>query len=311
FVKEVTRQRVQATINQLGYVVSLPARRLSSGQSFTIGLIFHNASWYYIQDVQKGVLETARKFGYHTLMHPCDISNESDSVEVLNLVFQRLVDGLVFTPPADNASLLIAKLQELDIPFVRLSPVDRESPLPYVTTSDEQGAYEMTAYLIALGHRRIGYLQGPVEQQAPHDRFNGYRRALQAAGIGFDPAIVCQGDDHFESGYRAGSALIQAAHRPTAICCNNDEMAAGVVAAVFESGLKVPQDISVSGYDNIPLSRQIWPPLTTVEQPIFEMAEKATTHLIRILDGEDQPGLALELPTRLVIRKSTAPIEKS
>jgi len=88
-------------------------------------------------------------------------------------------------------------------------------------------------------------------------------------------------------------------------------MAAGVVAAVFASGLRVPQDISVSGYDNIPLSHQIWPPLTTVEQPIFEMAERATTYLIRFLDGENQSSLALELPTRLVIRKSTAPIDKS
>ena len=200
FVKEVTRQKVQTAINQLGYVVSLPARLLSSGQASTIGLIFHNASWTYIQDVQKGVLETSRKFGYHTLMHPCDISNEGDSAEVLNLVFQRLVDGLVFTPPVDNAAPLIFKLQEMKIPFVSLSPVDRESPLPYVTTSDEMGAYEMTAYLVSLGHRRIGYLQVPAEQQAPHDRFNGYRRALQAAGISYDPTIVGQGDDHFESG---------------------------------------------------------------------------------------------------------------
>ena len=304
-VKEATRKLVQEAIDDLGYVVSISAKRLSSGQSYTIGLIFHNASWHYIQDVQKAVLETANQNGYHTLMHPCDVRNDADVKEILNLVDQRLVDGFIFIPPADIAHELISTLQKNNIPFVRLSPVDRESPLPYVTNTDQQGAYEMTQYLIELGHQQIGYIQGPAEQQAPHDRFAGYQKALEDAGIPLAPALIKSGDDYFESGFSSGNELLALLSPPTAIFCNNDEMAAGVISAAFNAGLKVPSDISVAGFDNIPLSRQIWPPLTTVEQPIFEMAKSATTHLIKILGGEADQNLSLMLPTKLIIRKST------
>jgi DNA-binding LacI/PurR family transcriptional regulator len=121
----------------------------------------------------------------------------------------------------------------------------------------------------------------------------------------FNRSMVVQGDDHFESGYSAASKIVSRSKRPTAIFCNNDEMAAGAISAIFEAGLKVPEDISVAGFDNIPLSRQIWPPLTTVEQPISEIAEKATKHLIALLRGEEVECLHCDIPTRLVIRKST------
>jgi LacI family transcriptional regulator len=289
----------------LAYVVSLPAKRLSSGQSETIGLIVHNASWHYIQDVHKGVLETARKFGYYTLLHPCDTTQEGDTQEVLNLVFHRLVDGLIFTPPADNAGDLIQELKRLGTPFICLSPKDREACRPYVTTTDRQGAFDMTTYLIGLGHTRIGFIQGPNEQQAPHDRFTGYLQALQAASIPRDAAIIASGDDHFESGQSAARKLLDAKSRPTAIFCNNDEMAAGAISAIYQAGLHVPADISVAGFDNIPLSRQIWPSLTTVEQPISRMAENATTQLLKVLNGETDIEPAIKIATRLVIRNST------
>ncbi len=308
FVKEATRQKVQTAIDELGYVISLPAKRLSSGQSYTLGLIFHNASWHYIQDVQKGVIETARKFGYHTLMHPCDVSHAADIDEILTMISQRLVDGLIFTPPADNAQPLIQKLQELGFPFICLSPKDRENIHPYVTTSDRQGAFEMTQYLLNLGHSRIGFIHGPDEQYAPHDRFLGYQQALTAAEIEFDPALVVYGNDYYESGHAATQHLLTLTPQPSAIFCNNDEMAAGAIAAIFEAGLRVPENLSVVGFDNIPLAAQIWPPLTTVEQPIFEMAAHATTHLVKMLGGKTDFDPELKIPTKLFIRKSTSKI---
>jgi len=305
YVKEETRKKVENAIHKLGFVASIPARRLASGQSYTIGLIFHNASWHYIQDVQKGVMETAHQYGYSTLLHPCDITSENNAHGIMNLVYQKQVDGFIFTPPADNAKGLILELKNIQFPFVRLTPMDRESQLPYVSATDKQGAFDMTMYLIQLGHTRVGYIIGPQEQRAAHDRFAGYTDALQEAGIRFDQSIVMQGDDHFESGYSAASKIVSLQDRPTAIFCNNDEMAAGAMSAIFEAGLKVPEDISVAGFDNIPLSRQIWPPLTTVEQPISEIAEKATKHLIALLRGEEVECLHCNIPTRLVIRKST------
>lgn len=306
FVKEATRQKVQTAIDELGYVVSIPARRLSSGNSYTLGLIFHNASWHYIQDVQKGVLETGRKFGYHTLMHPCDVNRDKDIHEILNMISQRLLDGLIFTPPADNAEKLLCELESLEIPFICLSPKDRTKNRPFVTTSDVRGATAVTRYLISLGHTRIGFIHGPDEQQAPHDRFAGYKQALLEEKILIDNHLITFGDDHFNSGMNQTQKLLTLDPGPSAIFCNNDEMAAGAIAAIFEAGLNVPQDISVAGFDNIPLADQIWPPLTTVEQPIFEMAEKATTHLIKMLNGETNFDRQLKIPTELVIRKSTA-----
>ncbi len=306
FVKESTRQKVQAAIDELGYVISLPARRLSSGQSFTLGLIFHNASWHYVQDVQKGVIETARKLGYHTLMHPCDVERQADIDEILAMVSQKLIDGLIFTPPADNAAQLTHELRARHIPFICLSPKDRALNQPYVTTSDRRGAFEMTEYLLSLGHTRIGFVHGPEEQAAPHDRFLGYQQALIAAGVEFDPALLIHGDDYFNSGRTAAQSLLALDLPPSAIFANNDEMAAGVMAAVFEAGLRVPEDISVAGFDNIPLAAQIWPPLTTVQQPIFEMAEQATTHLVKMLNGDTDFDPQLKIPTKLIIRKSTS-----
>ena len=164
----------------------------------------------------------------------------------------------------------------------------------------------MTKYLIELGHKRIAYVIGPQEQRAAHDRFAGYKDALLSAGYLFDPETMIQGDDHFESGYAASMSLISLDDRPTAIFCNNDEMAAGAMSAVFETGMNVPKDISIAGFDNIPLSKQVWPPLTTVDQPIAKIAKKATKHLVALLRGEELECLHCEIPTRLVIRKSTA-----
>jgi LacI family transcriptional regulator len=306
FVKPATREKVQTAIDELGYVVSLPAKRLSSGQSFTLGLIFHNASWHYIQDVQKGVLETGRSFGYHTLMHPCDVHRDEDIEEILNMVSQRLLDGLIFTPPTDNAEKLLCELEALEFPFISLSPKDRTQDRPFVTTSDKRGALEITNYLLSLEHNRIGFIHGPVEQLAPHDRFAGYQQALAEAGICFDPDLVAYGDDHFSSGVSAAQKLLTIEPHPSAIFSNNDEMAAGAMASIFEAGMRVPEDISIAGFDNIPLAEQIWPPLTTVEQPIFEMAEQATTHLIKMLNSEKDFQGDLKIPTKLIVRKSTA-----
>ena len=310
FVKSSTQEKVLTAIDELGYVASMSARRLASGQSYTIGLIFHNASWHYTQDVLKGVIETARKSGYSTLLHPCDVCNDLDAKEVLNLVHQKAVDGLIFTPPADNAKEVIRELQQLKVPFVRLTPQDRKSPLPYVTATDMQGAFEMTNYLIGLGHRKIGFVLGPLDQRAGHDRFAGYKKAITEAGIELDDDIIAHGDDHFESGFQATRHLLSLESAPTAIFCNNDEMAAGSISAVFEAGLKVPQNVSVAGFDDILLASQIWPPLTTVQQPIYQIAEIGTNLLIRLLKGEDTPDLKYEVETAMVIRKSTAAIKE-
>jgi LacI family transcriptional regulator len=306
FVRDQTRAKVLRAIEQLGFVPNLSAKRLAKGHSMTLALLYHNASWHYIQDVHRGVLDMARGAGYTTLMHPCDTAEPCDAAGIIEMSSQRQVDGFIVTPPADNATELLQTLARMEVPFVRLTPFDRESAWPYVTATDRAGAREMTRYLLDLGHRRIGYVFGLAESRAAHDRLAGYRDALEEAGIAYDKALVRYGDDHFESGREAARSLLEMALRPTAIFCSNDEMAAGACVAVHEVGLEVPGDVSVAGFDDIALARQIWPALTTVRQPIYEIASLATQMLIDLLMHSPAPVLHQEIPTSLVVRGSTA-----
>ena len=178
FVRDETRAKVLRAIEQLGFVPNLSAKRLAKGHSMAIALLYHNASWHYIQDVQRGVLDTARGAGYTTLMHPCDLAEPADACGIIEMASQRQVDGFIVTAPADNATQLLETLDQMGVPFVRLTPCDRDSAWPYVTATDRAGALEMTRYLLSLGHRRIGYVFGLAESRAAHDRFAGYRDAL-------------------------------------------------------------------------------------------------------------------------------------
>jgi LacI family transcriptional regulator len=306
YVRDETRAKVLAAIMNLGFVANLSAQRLAKGQAFAIGLLFHNASWHYILDVQRGVLDIARSRGYSTLMHPCEVERALDMREILAQATQRQVDGFIFTPPADNASALLESLDEMGVPFVRLTPWDRERDWPYVAATDRAGAREMTDYLLRLGHTRIGFVRGPQEQRAGFDRHDGYTEGLAAAGIPYDANLVRQGDDHFEAGRLAARSLLPMTGRPTAIFCNNDEMAAGACVGVREVGLRVPEDVSVAGFDDIPLAQQVWPALTTVCQPIYDLAAAATRMLISLLSLEN-PDRYIEIPTHVIPRASTAP----
>lgn len=306
FVRDETRAKVLRAIEQLGFVPNLSAKRLAQGRAMTIALLYHNASWHYIQDVHRGVLDTARDAGYTTLMHPCDLAEPADACGIIEIASQRQVDGFIVTAPADNAIKLLETLDAMGVPFVRLTPSNRECSWPFVTATDRAGAQDMTRYLLSLAHRRIGYVIGLAESRAAHDRFAGYRDALAEAGIALDEALVRPGDDHFDSGRDAARSLIEMPLRPTAIFCSNDEMAAGACVAAREAGLSIPVDVSVAGFDDIALAHQIWPPLTTVRQPIYEIAKTATAMLVDLLARKALPALHHEIPTSLVIRASTA-----
>jgi LacI family transcriptional regulator len=237
-------------------------------------------------------------------MHPCDITRPADAQQIIALASQRQVDGLVVSPPVDDATSLLQTLTEMNIPFVRLTPRERDSSLPYVAATDRLGGFEMAQYLVAIGHRRIGYVHGPREWRAPQERFAGFREALALTGVDYDETLVRYSNDHFEGGQKAAASLLGMDPRPTAIFCNNDEMAAGACAVAHEAGLAIPSDISVAGFDDV---AQIWPPLTTVCQPIYTIARIATQMLISLLDCVELIIPHIEIPTHLIIRASTAP----
>jgi LacI family transcriptional regulator len=307
FVADRTRARVMAAMRELGYAPNVSAQRLASGRAYVLGLVFHNAAWNYINVVQRGLLEECREEGYGMLMNPCDIERPADQEEILRVAAQQTVDGFIFTPPCDNIRSLLERLQTQGVPFVRIAPSDREGALPYVAPDDRQGGYHVTEHLLSLGHERIGFVMGHSEHQASHDRLAGFQDALAAHHVPFDPHLVAQGDFHFESGLSCGRVLLEMDPRPTAIFACNDDMAAGVLTVAHQLGIPVPQSLSVAGFDDVPLAQQVWPSLTTVRQPTYEMARLAAQVLLRLFKGESLEAAHQVLPTRLVTRGSTGP----
>ena len=306
-VRPATRARVLGSIDELGFVVNVAAQRLARGRSHTIGFVFSDASWHYLSLVLHSILETGRKAGYSLKIHPSDGKKDVDRHSIIRLAVQGSVDGFVFSPPAEHTEGLLEQLDSLGVPFVCLTPNRREQVWPFVTATDFRGAEDMTEYLLSMGHRRIGYIRGRCTQRASVDRFDAYCRTLARKGIPVDPELVLDGDDLFPRGQSCGEALLRQHPRPTAIFANNDEMAAGVLVSAHQLGVAVPGELSVAGFDDTPLSRQVWPSLTTIHQPVQQIAQTATEVLIRLMEGQEAGEYLQEMPTRLVIRDSTGP----
>ncbi|NWF70021.1 MAG: LacI family DNA-binding transcriptional regulator [Chloroflexi bacterium] len=304
-VADDTRYKVLSTIEALGYRPNPSAQHLARGRAGLIGVLIHDATPSYVLEVLNGLLEIGNPRGYRVSLQPCDI-NEPHAVEgVIRMAAQHQIDGLIFTPPCDQAALLVETLHTLRFPFIMLTPHERTSHYAWVAATDEQGAFEITRHLLELGHRCIGFVQGNSSHQASWDRLNGFRRAFQTYGLETDSTLIVQGSWTFESGLECAMRLLDSAQRPSAIVAANDEVAAGVIQMAWRLGIACPAQLSVVGFDDVPLAQQLCPPLTTVSQPIREIARIAMTMLIEQLipDSEDTRGIVV--PTTLVVRQST------
>ncbi len=218
------------------------------------------------------------------------------------LVTETHVDGIILSSPVTDCDPVLRALEALDVPFVRISPGTNHALTSSVFMDDAQAADDMTTHLINAGHRRIGFIKGHPNHMASDDRLFGYRRALDRAGLPYDPVLVCDGEFDFDSGVRGGRALLDLPQRPSAIFASNDDMAAGVLAVAHDRGMDVPAELSVAGFDDTTLARTVWPPLTTIHQPMAELARTATEILIAGGDITHR-----RLPHQLVERASVAP----
>jgi LacI family transcriptional regulator len=302
-----TRNKVMAAIEELGYVPNVWAQRLARGYSGLVGLLMHDATPAYIMNVMNGLMDVGDATGYRISLYRFDVSDPRQVGQIVGMAAQHRVEGLVFTPPCDNSKELVSELQQLKFPFVQLTPHERCNNCLWVAATDEQGSYEATWHLLHLGHKRIGSILGNRDHIASWDRLNGYRRALQEAGLQPEENLIRQGNWEFESGLECAEELLSLAEPPTAVLAGNDDSAAGVLQAAWERGLNCPADLSIVGFDDVPLARQVSPPLTTVRQPIYEIATTAMSMLVE----KAIPGLpveeAVEVPTELIVRHSTGP----
>jgi LacI family transcriptional regulator len=306
-VRPETRARVLAAAEQMQYLPSLSARSLAGRRSFLIGLVYENPSANYLVDLQHGAMARCRKEKFRLFVHQCSGRGDDLIRDVMGLIDQTHVDGLVVSPPLSESAQLIAALDQRNLPFVRIAPNDLNHPSPYVDMDDEGAALEMTEHLIAAGHRRIGFIIGHPNHIASSLRLRGYRAALVRHQIAFDAAYVKQGYFVFESGLEAARELLTMSNAPTAVFASNDDMAAGVLLAAHELAIPVPGRLSIAGFDDTYISRIVWPRLTTIHQPSYDLAFCATDLLLQSLKDGDSPRTA-RLPHKLIRRESTGPV---
>ncbi|MFY7836901.1 MAG: LacI family DNA-binding transcriptional regulator [Novosphingobium sp.] len=302
YVSADTRTRVEEAMRALDFRPSVAARILSGAKSNQIALIYDNHSPYYMFQIQTGCWDFCRANSIRLLAQPVDVADPQVGEQVRGLVSETHVDGIILSSPVTDCDPVLRALEAMDIPFVRISPGTNHALTSSVFMDDAQAADDMTTHLINAGHRRIGFIKGHQNHMASDDRLFGYRRALDRAGLPYDPVLVCEGEFDFDSGARGAVALLGLPNRPTAIFASNDDMAAGVLAVAHDRGMNVPAQLSVAGFDDTTLARTVWPPLTTIHQPMAELARTATEILIAGGDITHR-----RLPHTLVERASVAP----
>lgn len=302
YVSADTRTRVEEAMRDLDFRPSIAARILSGAKSNQIALIYDNHSPYYMFQIQSGCWELCKEKGIRLLAQPVDVADPQVGEQVRGLVSETHVDGIVLSSPVTDCDPVLRMLEAMDVPFVRISPGTNHALASSVFMDDAQAADDMTTHLINMGHRRIGFIKGHPNHMSSDDRLFGYRRALDRAGISYEPSLVCDGEFDFESGVRAANYLLDLPDRPSAVFAANDDMAAGVLAVAHDRGIELPGELSVAGFDNTTLARTVWPPLTTIHQPMAELARTATEILIA-----GGPIAHRRLPHTLIERASVAP----
>lgn len=307
FVKEETRKRVEAVIAEHGFTPDPQARGLAFRRSFLVGMIYDNPSPNYVVNMQQGVLDAVRGSGLELVVHPCDRASPTFLDEVRGFVVRQKLFGVVMPPSVSEDDRVVQILKDADCPYVRIASVSLDEPACMVVTNDSRGAAQAARHLAELGHRRIAFISGPDTFRSSHERGRGFREGLAEHGLSLDDALVRQGAYTFESGVEAAQSLLAAANPPTAIFAGNDEMAIGVMKAARDAGLDVPGDLSIVGFDDLPMASRVWPNLTTVRLPIRDMGRMAAEKLTAGLRGLDPATLAQpEVDPSLVVRDSTS-----
>jgi LacI family transcriptional regulator len=302
YVSAETRARVEETMRLLDFKPSMAARILTGAKSNQIALIYDNHSPYYMFQIQTGCWERCHQAGIRLLAQPVDVADPLVGEAVRGLISETHVDGVILSSPVTDCEPVLQALEAMTVPFVRISPGTNHALTSSVFMDDAQAADDMTTHLINAGHRRIGFIKGHPNHMASDERLFGYRRALDRVAIAYEPSLVAEGEFDFESGVRAASAFLDMSNPPTAIFAANDDMAAGVLALAHDRGVELPTELSVAGFDDTTLARTVWPPLTTIHQPMSELARTATE--ILIAGG----GISHHrLPHTLVQRQSVAP----
>jgi LacI family transcriptional regulator len=278
-VRSTTRDKVQAAVAELNYIPNQAARRLAGSKLIRIAILYSNPSAGYLNELLVGVLNRASLGHLQLVVEKCD--SDDREVEHARDLITTGIDGIILPPPLCDSRTLLDLVAETSTPAVAVASGQPDKRLCAIGIDDTRAAYEMTRHLVALGHQRIGFIIGHPNQTASTRRLAGFKAAMAEAGLEVPAELVSQGMFNYRSGLDAAEVLLASEPRPTAIFASNDDMAAATVAIAHRLHLDVPGDLTVAGFDDAPLATTIWPELTTVRQPISEMAGAAVDLLTR------------------------------
>ena len=285
-VRKSTRERVQEAIQALNYRPNLLARSLAGGKSLFIGLLFDNPGNNYLGELLVGVLNRCREVGHHLVIEDFSETSHDEQVDILiDRVAGAGLHGVIVAPPISENADILSKLRDAGLPTVLIGPDVIPPDSISVSIDDTAAADRITQYLIDRGHQRIAFVIGAQDHASASRRHRGFARAMVRNGLAVDEALVVQGDYTYRSGLLAGDRLFALENPPTAVFASNDDMAAGVIAAAHRSARRVPEDVSIAGFDDTAIAGAMWPQLTTVRQPIAEMGYQAVDLLARAIDG--------------------------
>jgi LacI family transcriptional regulator len=307
-VRPETREKVLRAVEALGYSVNQQARALASGSSSQIMLIHANSpdvepNSYYDAGLELGALRACSWLGLDLVTRAVDPHDDNRSQRLSSIIERDRPAGLILSPPLSDDIQFISAAQREGVAIVAVSAGEEARAIVSAVGIDERGGgHAIGQHLTSLGHRRIAFIKGPPEHRAAAARFDGFLDALREAGI--EEAWTGHGDFTFKSGVEAAERLLRENPSVTALACANDDMAAGAMLALHRADLDIPSAISVTGFDDTPMSEIIWPPLTTIRQPIKGFTERAVAMLVENQTNDDIRFEAL--PHELIIRESTA-----
>lgn len=301
-----TQKLVQDAAEEHGFSVNQLARGLRLQKTFTLGLLIPDISNSFFSRIAREVVNAARRQGYSTIL--CDTENDGEiEQQALSLLLDRAVDGLIVAPVGKETDHINSVI-ERRTPIVLVDRFFDDLDVPYVTSNNYQGAYDGMVTLLETGHRRIGYIQGIPDSVPNIERLRGYRQALAHFDIQYDPTLVVGTKFDEEDGFKSGTQLLTTDDPPTALLASSSPGALGAMRACLQLDRRIPQDVSLIGYDEYPYAALLAPPLTTIAQQTDSIANAAIELLIEWMDTGQRPQSAsVMLDTRMVSRASVSP----
>lgn len=311
-VSPKTRNKIEKIAEKMGYHPNLVARSLSSARSMTIGVFIPKIKNVfldvYISQILSGISDVTQELNYRIMFFPFEYNKDQANLYV-SISRSNLVDGIILLKTRKD-DIGIDKLSETGFPFILVNHKRNSEKINFVDSCNIRGAQLAVDHLYNMGHRKIAFITGEMNETNAIDRLNGYKKALKDYRLPFNKEWIINGGFSKDIAYEASSKILHSKKLPTAIFCSDDYMAIGVMKKIKEIGLSVPEDISIVGFDDIELSSYIKPSLTTISQPIYEIGKKSAELLLDLIERRRETPIHELLDVELIVRESTSPPPK-